>query len=556
MDGGDLGLSSTPSGGQATVSMWINPATLSSGLEEPADGDRLFNQIGPTECCNAGVGGSIQISDGDGLYTPVNGLQVYTNAAGGWRTIATGDSPTNTIATNTWQHLAFVWNYGQVTSYLNGVETGKAVSNFSYDSAGSGTNQNFGVGARFQDTGGGFFGRSFDGLVDDVSIWNTALPADRITALAGGAAPTDIVEDPLPEPAPFAWPSPPPATLVQFWPFDDGASNASSATAANLVTGGNQANLSAGGVPESWVTTGLHAPLANRAANPSTAAVRLNSENFDIIDAGDLQLRSSELGGSVSISMWINPETLGQPGGDRLFTQIGPTGCCDSGEGGSTQLIEGSEGFGVQMWPNDGDDWRTLSDGNLPENAIVLNEWQHLAFVWNHDEVTMYLDGVETGTVVSSFAYDSAGTGVNQNFGLGARFNEAFGANYDGLMDDVTIWEGALSAQQIAALAAGAFPLALDVSLEGDYNSNGVVDAADYTVWRDAMAAGATTLPNRDSSKSGPVDAGDYAFWKSHFGEHFGAGGGSAAAVPEPSAMFLLLFGTIAAVARNRRLSG
>ena len=68
--------------------------------------------------------------------------------------------------------------------------------------------------------------------------------------------------------------------------------------------------------------------------------------------------------------------------------------------------------------------------------------------------------------------------------------------------------------------------------LSGDYNSNGLVDAADYTVWRDTL--GSTTDARADGSGSiagvpdGVVDSLDYDFWKSNFGQELllGSGGG------------------------------
>ena len=65
--------------------------------------------------------------------------------------------------------------------------------------------------------------------------------------------------------------------------------------------------------------------------------------------------------------------------------------------------------------------------------------------------------------------------------------------------------------------------------LLGDYNGNQVVDAADYTVWRDRL--GGSSLLNDESP--GTVDINDYNYWKSHFGQTLVAGGASA--VPEPS---------------------
>ena len=66
--------------------------------------------------------------------------------------------------------------------------------------------------------------------------------------------------------------------------------------------------------------------------------------------------------------------------------------------------------------------------------------------------------------------------------------------------------------------------------LPGDYNLNGIVDAADYTVWRDTL--GSMSDLRADGSGNGKVDADDYTVWKSHFGQTLPApGGGSGAAV-------------------------
>jgi predicted outer membrane repeat protein len=67
--------------------------------------------------------------------------------------------------------------------------------------------------------------------------------------------------------------------------------------------------------------------------------------------------------------------------------------------------------------------------------------------------------------------------------------------------------------------------------LLGDYNHNGVVDAADYTVWRDTFSGHITAFTGADGSGNGIVDAADYALWKTHFGEKLTAGAGSGAGV-------------------------
>jgi hypothetical protein len=78
--------------------------------------------------------------------------------------------------------------------------------------------------------------------------------------------------------------------------------------------------------------------------------------------------------------------------------------------------------------------------------------------------------------------------------------------------------------------AAGLDDIGWDVgappSLPGDFNGNGVVDAADYTVWRDNYPAIYT--------------AADYTTWKTHFGDTLGSGAVASAAVAEPSSLVLL----------------
>ncbi len=87
--------------------------------------------------------------------------------------------------------------------------------------------------------------------------------------------------------------------------------------------------------------------------------------------------------------------------------------------------------------------------------------------------------------------------------------------------------------------------------LLGDYNGNNVVDAADYAVWRDNLGSGAT-LPG-DTTPGVGLD--DFDRWKTNFGMTLpGAGGGSlsAAAVPEPTTIFLAVASLLGSMAFRR----
>jgi len=79
--------------------------------------------------------------------------------------------------------------------------------------------------------------------------------------------------------------------------------------------------------------------------------------------------------------------------------------------------------------------------------------------------------------------------------------------------------------------------------LIGDYNENGVVDAADYTTWRNNLGT-ANALPN--DPLGGTITQAQYDQWKAHFGEsNLGSGSGQLASgsVPEPAAGILLVLG-------------
>jgi mannan endo-1,4-beta-mannosidase len=85
--------------------------------------------------------------------------------------------------------------------------------------------------------------------------------------------------------------------------------------------------------------------------------------------------------------------------------------------------------------------------------------------------------------------------------------------------------------------------------LTGDYNGDGAVNTADFTVWRNSMGQTGAGLA-ADGNGNGKIDDGDYAVWKLYFGATNGGGAG-AAPVPEPSALVLLLLG-FATIARRR----
>jgi len=127
--------------------------------------------------------------------------------------------------------------------------------------------------------------------------------------------------------------------------------------------------------------------------------------------------------------------------------------------------------------------------------------------------------------------------------------------------DDVTLPGLAPGLQwQVDSSDPHATLLRVKSALVGDYNANGVVDAADYTVWRNTLGQSGTGLA-ADGSGNGQVGDEDYVLWKQNFGAPLGAGSGAGSVgtlasriVPEP-ASFLLTTLAIAAIFLKRRTS-
>ncbi|WP_197527827.1 endonuclease [Posidoniimonas polymericola] len=74
--------------------------------------------------------------------------------------------------------------------------------------------------------------------------------------------------------------------------------------------------------------------------------------------------------------------------------------------------------------------------------------------------------------------------------------------------------------------------------LPGDFDADGVVNAADYVVWRDANGSAADL--NGNGVDDGVVDALDYQVWRENFGA-VAAGPSSTKAIPSPGSLTLLV---------------
>jgi hypothetical protein len=81
------------------------------------------------------------------------------------------------------------------------------------------------------------------------------------------------------------------------------------------------------------------------------------------------------------------------------------------------------------------------------------------------------------------------------------------------------------------------------VRLDGDYDANGIVSAADYEVWK--ANYGSTENLAADGNRDGIVDTADFVIWRHNLGQTLvgtaEVGSGASLPVPEPATLVVAL---------------
>jgi hypothetical protein len=219
------------------------------------------------------------------------------------------------------------------------------------------------------------------------------------------------------------------AALKGYWAFDEG-SGTTTADSTATYSDANFTNLTAG----AW-SSDTHAGGDPYSIEFGNATNGLN---------GYVNLGNLGLTGPATVSLWVKADALSD--NDRLYSQADGT----PNASGAINVSQGSDNGPVRVW--DGGNWQTIA----PANSISVNAWHHLAFVYGSDTtLTIYIDGVAQTPFGTGVAFDFSAASM----GIGARFVDTYGQTFNGLIDDVSIWNEALSSTKISQLAAGASPL-------------------------------------------------------------------------------------------------
>lgn len=183
-------------------------------------------------------------------------------------------------------------------------------------------------------------------------------------------------------------------------------------------------------------------------------------------------------------------------------------------------------------------------DGDDENTEVAQNDigeaWHRYEVVVTPDTVTLtldlYRDGLDNATglagVDSTVVYEGLVTSA-------AGFDKIRFGGPSGLSSAGVNGYGGVVFDNIYVALEDAI---VDPNLTGDYNDDGIVDAADYTLWRDTLGNSVTAGEGADGNGNGIVDPADYTEWANNYGAVAPAAA-FASAVPEPTSLLLLVFG-------------
>jgi hypothetical protein len=247
----------------------------------------------------------------------------------------------------------------------------------------------------------------FDGLLDDVRIYDRALAAGEVAGLADA-----VLNNPL----------------VGHWSFDDNSANT---TVIDRSGNGND------GIAR------------QNTVDMSSTGVIADALNFDgindYVDCGNDP--SLDLTENLSIGLWFYARNWDTPYPSFISAR-------DSYSSLDWQLFYNSGFNRIEFYYGNAGAYKLFYGLNVNPS---LETWHHLFVARQGDTWSLYLDGVLQGTNIQSGAMP---TGDNIRIGIMGQGLEAISL-FDGLLDDVRIYGQALTAGEVAELA--------DVSFNSDF---------------------------------------------------------------------------------------
>ena len=361
--------------GDITLSAWINRTSTTN-----------YNAI----LTKRQVGGSMNYQF---TIDNSNGQVGLGHSGGAWVY-----NTTTTLSTNTWYHVAVTVSSGTAQFYINGVAedsfTGVTIT---------ATTQDLIIGATVSYN---YFG----GLIDEVSVFNSALSASQITNIYNGGTPANLSS----------------LNPVGWWrmgddPKDSATSGGSVATITDSSGNGNDATQS----------TAASQPTF-KALDKSTTSISFDGSDDSFAFTGSAGIQLDQI---FSASCWIKVNTIASdPRGVITW------GEAVNGKGRGVYISNATVGlFGY-----------TDSYNQMSSSSLTTGAWYHVAVTYDGLTANVYLNGALDKTrnfSLNSFTYSQ--THIGELY-----YSQTTPArHFDGYMDDLALFNTALSASDVASLA-------------------------------------------------------------------------------------------------------
>jgi len=382
----------------------------------------------------------------DANSTDRSGWLFYMTSANKWlfRIGGTGSysglAEGGVIQPNQWQHVVGVYDAATktVSVYVNGQLVNGPVSAAGGNGFSPNTVRNFRIGgSTFNGNLGSYAGnRGFDGWLDEVALYNGVLSDERIAAHYNVAindnanyATAVLADNP-----------------VGYWRLDEPAYTLPDPSTFPAAANEGSAGAAARGTYQPGTTAGIDGPPFS-GLGPDNKAASLSGVvgQIAVPDAEALDFT-----GPVTLMGWVRPTSAGTmrsivahgPGGGSLFLRI---------NAGNYEM--------------GGSDGTTETSAKAPVPAGDVGNWVFLAGTWDASTgwrlyrydtlIAEDLNGYGAWAATSEWAIGSRGKEPSVDFPA------ADGWNYGGGVDEVAIFDRALTASQIASIysAAKATPI-------------------------------------------------------------------------------------------------
>ncbi len=382
---------------------------------------RLFTSYRGT----GGVGADRIIVDFDPSGGVIPGVRAIIN-----NTVVGTAAPPASLADPGYHHVAVTYDDGAVAIYVDGAEVASGT-------AGSGPvtmTQDLFFGEDPHD-GGGSANEQFVGNVDDIVVLSGALSAEEIALVA-----LDGVDG-----AGIA----PGGGLAVWYDFEGDS--------GTTITDKFDADGAQDGIVLNAVA--VDEDPANAAFGQRSAALAPFIP-FSVIDVG----RLGNLGSALTLAATINVPGGGHSGGGlaRVFSTFAgsgsPAGRLILDVNPSASVAD----IGIRL---------ILPDGTavVAPDTFTVDENHHIAATYDAGDVRVYLDGVEVASGSTAGDVDLGDFPLRIGEDLGGGVNE----NFIGIMDDVLILGRALSAGEVATIAANGAAAVLGRPFEIFYDFEG-----------------------------------------------------------------------------------